>query len=169
MYINKWFFKDFRAEIRDLGYVKQIPFMSFSDLKNNDYELIGRVLDRIHYNRELLLSIGQKQAPFGATVSPDNDKELNILLNSCAYSFILNKDITENHYLLKSVLATVIPICNINNCMINKLGLKTFATQPDYENIISKLCEIKSAQHVYNRRIRLLSWKYFLQIKKWDK
>jgi len=168
MNISKWFFKDFKQDIRNLCYLKQIPFICFSDEKDINYDLIGEILDKVQLNRELLVSIGKKQAPFGMTVSPD-DKTLNILLNSSIYSIIFTKDIEETDYLLRSVLAGVIPICNMNHPYYKKLGLKNFATLMDFENIIDKLCFIKYNQVIFNRRISLLSWKYRLQYNKWNK
>ncbi len=168
MIINKWFFCDFKKDISNLVYLRTLPFITFSDLKNVNYDLIGKILDTIHLDRKLLISIGKTQAPFGMTVDLQG-KQLNVLLNSAVYSFVLTDKMSETPFLLESVLGGVIPICNLNHVFIKRLGLQSFATLPDYDNVLDKLCEIKYHQHIYNYRIALLSWNYRNQWKKWNK
>lgn len=164
--VNKWFFKNFRADIRNLYFLKQIPFITFSDLSNPRYDIIEKILDKVNLDKKLLVSVGEKQAPFGMTVNPEGE-QLNLLLNSATYSFVLTDRIEETDYLLKSVLAGIIPICSNKHVFIKRLGLKGFATNIDFPSILDKLCEIKYYQNISNRKIALLSWKYRNQLTKW--
>ncbi len=115
-----------------------------------------------------MVSLGKTQAPFGTTVDIEG-KDLNELLNSAKYAFILTKDIKETDYLLMSVLAEVIPICNINHTYIKKLGLKNFATLPDEHNVLDLLTKMKICNKIYTYRISLKSWQFRNQWKKWNK
>ena len=169
MNISKWFFVNFKSNLRNFNYLKQIPFCTWSDIKSTNYDLIAKILEKIDLDKKLLVSIGQTQAPYGITINPDNDKVLGQLLNSCQYSFVFTDKSDETDYLLKTVLCGVIPICNFNHTHIKRLGLSSFATRTDYENILSKLCEIKFNQHIFNYHVNLLAWKYSQQTKKWPK
>lgn len=164
--ISKWFFKDIDAEIYNLYYSKTIPFVCWSDLESTNYDIIGHILDRINLNKSLLVSVGKTQAPFGVTIDAKGD-DVNKLLNSCKYSFIMTDKIAETDYLLKCVLANITPIVNLNHCMIKQLGLSSYATLNDYENILDKLCEIKINKHIFDYKTALLSWKYNRQLNKW--
>lgn len=167
--ISKYFFKDLDNSISNLYYTKGLPFLAWSDLKSTNYDIIGRILDRINLNKSLLVSVGKTQAPFGMTVNPDNGTDLNKLLNSCKYSFVMTDKMAETDYILKCVLANITPICNLNHIFIKHLGLKSFATLNDFDNILDKLCEIKIKSHIFNYKTALLSWKYNRQLNKWHK
>ena len=167
--INKWFFYNFKNDLQNLRYLKQLPFITFSDIQNPRYDIIEKIFDKINYNKELLVSIGENKAPFGITINPTNDKELEQLLNSAKYAFVLTDRADERDYLLKCVLCGVMPICDQNQRSIKKLGLKSFATVVSYENCLDLLCKIKYYNHIYDYRINLLAWKYRLQLKKWNK
>ena len=169
MNISKWFFVNFKSNLRNFNYLKQIPFCTWSDIKSTNYDLIAKILEKIDLDKKLLVSIGQTQAPYGITINPDNDKVLGQLLNSCQYSFVFTSRSDETDYLLKTVLCGVIPICNLNHVFISKLGLKSFATLMDLENLVDKLVEIKYNQHIFKHRVSLLSWNYGQQLKKWNK
>lgn len=169
MNINKWFFKDFTQDISNLRFLRTIPFCTFSDLKDNNYDLIAKLLDKINLDKNTLISIGIHQAPFGFTINPEDDRDLNVLLNSCKYSFIFTKRQDETNYLLKLILAGVIPICDSSHIFCKRLGLMSFATDcRRYERVLDKMCEIKYHQHIFNYRIALLSWKARNQWKKWQ-
>lgn len=165
--ISKWFFKDFKENISNLYYSKQLPFLCYSDI-STDYSIIGAILDRINLNKSLLVSVGKTQAPFGVTINASGD-DLNKLLNSCQYCFIMTDKIEDTNYLLKTVLANIIPICNKNHIFINQLGLKDFACGNSYKEIINKLINIRQNQKIYDFKISLFSWKYNQQLKKWHK
>lgn len=165
--ISKYFFKDLDNSISNLYYTKGLPFLAWSDLKSTNYDIIGRILDRINLNKSLLVSVGKTQAPFGMTVNPDNGPDLNKLLNSCKYSFVMTDKMAETDYILKCVLANITPIVNLNHCMIKRLGLLSYATLNDEHNILDKLCEIKLNQHIFNYKTALLSWKYNRNLNKW--
>ncbi len=167
--ISKWFFKDFKYDLKNLIYLKQIPFLCWSDLDNPKYEIIEKVLDRIGINKDLLISVGQNQAPFGMTVNFETDKELEQLLNSATYIFCLTDKQKDTDFLIKSVMCGVIPICDKNHTFIKGLGLERFSCEPDYKNVLDLMYNIKYYQKINDYKIALLSWKYRNQWKKWNK
>ncbi len=169
MIINKWFFQYFKSDIKNLNFIKTIPFITWSDLQNPRYELIESVLKKIGYNKDLLISVGQKPAPFGITILPENDDIYNELLNSCNLSFVFAETGKENDYLLKSVLAGVMPICDINHISIKRLGLTSFAATPDVDSIENKLNEILDKKHIFQYRIWKLSQQYRRKYLRWNK
>lgn len=166
MKLNKWCFYDFKEEICNYNYVKTIPFCTFSESSFQDYRLIGDVLDSIYYDRDKLVVIGDQSPPFGYHVVTDNDKDKNILLNSCQFGFALSPSIKDTNIIIRCVLAGVIPICNEDHPYVKQLGLKSFSVDLDKQNIIDKLYEIKYNQHIYHHKIYQLSWKYHNRIKK---
>jgi hypothetical protein len=143
--------------------------MCYSDLDSTRYDIIGKVLDTINLDRNLLLSIGDKKAPFGITVNFKDDETLNTLLNSCKYGFVMTDKIEETNYILQTVLAGIIPICNMNHIFLKKLGLESMGTNNDFHNLIDKLGYIKYHNKIFERKISLLSWKYRNNYKKWRK
>lgn len=168
MRINRWLFKDFKENIQNYNYIKTIEFCTFSDLKNPNYELIGKVLDKMSYNKDIFISIGNTKAPFGVTINPQNNKEMNNLLNSCRFSFVLTKDILETKYLIRSVLAGIYPICNLNHVFVKQLGLLKYATLPDEENILYQIGEILDKKHIFHYDIYHKGYKYFKLINRWN-
>ena len=165
--LNKWAFKGFNRNVRNFNYLKTLPFCTFSDQKNPNYDLIEQILDYIKFDKNKFINIGQKQAPFGVTVYPSDEKQYESLLNSCQFSFVFTSDITETHFLIQSVLAGIVPICNFNHLYIKALGLQRYATRPDLLNVLDKLSEIMYYQHIYHYKTYWLSWKYNNQIQKW--
>lgn len=165
---NQWLFKGFHKEIRNFNYLKSLPFCTFSDLKDPKYELIGNILDEIKFDRNKFINIGQSPGPFGINVNVSDTKQYESLLNSCQFSFIFTTDITETHYLIQSVLAGVIPICNANHCFIKRLGLQSYATLPDRFNVLDKFGEIMYYKHIYHYRTYKLGWQYWNKIQKWQ-
>lgn len=169
MRISKWFFKDFSRDISNLYFRKTLDFLAYSDLESTNYEVIGKILDTIGFDKNTLVSLGKKQSPFGVTVDIEDDETLNILLNSCRYAFVMTPKMDETNYILQTVLAGIIPICNLNHIYIKKLHLCQFATLNDYDNILDKLCEIRYNQKISEYKVSLLSWKYKNKLKKWNK
>ena len=160
MRINKHFFQNLDINTYSGCFVKTIPFCTFSDLKDPQYELIEKILNKIQYNKDLLISIGKKKAPFGVTVFPDDKKTLLDLYNSCQFSFVFTRDISETQYLLKSVLAGIIPICNEDHLYIKKLGLSRYSTDITLFDIVDTLSHIKNNPMFETLKINQLSWRY---------
>lgn len=167
MIINKWFFQGFKESVKNEFFHKTIPFCAFSDLDYPQYDLIESFMDSIGYNKDLVLSIGETKAPFGHTLYPDNPSDMNTLLNSCEVSFVFSNKIRDTNYLLKSVLAGIIPICNSEHLYVKKLGLERFSIIPNLENLHEKMSFIKKKSYINSYYIWSLSQKYLRQCKKW--
>lgn len=169
MRINKFIFKDFKEDIVNYNYIKTIPFVTFSDLENPQYDIIEESLNILGYDLDQLVIIGEKPSPFGFKVNPINNKDINELLNSCQFSFVLTDKTNEVNYLIKSVLAGIVPICNINHPLVKNLGLKSYSTYLQENNIVDLIRKHIYNWHIIRYRTYWLSWKYHNQIKKWIK
>lgn len=167
--INKWIFKDFKEDIQNYNFQKTLPFCTFSSIKNIDYDLIGEVLDFLKYDRDKFISIGNIQAPFGITIEPENNHVLNQLLNSIEFSFVLTKDISEINYIIKSILAGIIPICHKDLLYLKQMGLQEYSVYPFKNNIVDKILYMMYHKNSYHYNTYWLSWKYNNQIKKWNR
>lgn len=168
MSVNKWCFHNFHEDVRNFNYMKSIPFCTFSDVSTeNDYKLIASILDYIHYDQNKFISIGPTVSSFGISLNPDNVKDINFLLNSCQFSFVLSSDIKDTNFLIKSILSGIIPICNIKHPFIKQMGLSSYAVDVSKQNILDKLTEIMYYPHIYHNRTYRLSWQYYNKIQKW--
>lgn len=166
MRINKWCFSNFDKDICNFNYIKSLPFCIFSDSSDPNYPLVGNVLDSICYDRDKLVVIGEQSPPFGYHLHIDDNKVYNALLNSCQFSFVLSPLIEDTPYLIQSILAGIIPICNEEHPYIKQLGLSSYAVDVQKENILDKLVEIKYNQHIFHHKTYWLSWKYYNAVKK---
>ena len=164
--ISKYFFSNFNEPIQNFHFYKTIPFCTFSDLEDPKYDLIERILDKLSYNKETFVSIGNKTAPFGITVNPTNTKDLETLLNSCQFSFCLTEKTGETDYILRSVLGGIWPICFYKHPYIKKIGLIRYAVGLDYNEIVSKIKDCVDKRVINDYYIWCLSKKYHRQCQK---
>ncbi len=169
MIINKWYFQKFKEDIQNQNFLKTLPFVTFSDLQNPRYDLLAGVLEKVDFDKDTLISIGQKEAPYGLTLLPPDPKDYNLLLNSCRISFVLTDTMDENDYLIKSVMAGIMPICDKNHISIKRLGLTRYSVEPNLNSIVDKLNEILDNKHIFKYHIWKLSQKYRRQYLKWNK
>ena len=167
MRINKFIFQDFNDNIVNYNYLKSIPFCTFSDNPSQDYNLIKEVLEGIGYDINKLVSIGKKVAPYGVSINPSEIEDKNQLLNSCQFSLVFGYSLKDSEYLITSVLAGIIPICNNQHPFIKQMGLKYFSTSINKTNILDLLRKHMYYQHIVMNKIYWLSWNYHNQIQKW--
>jgi hypothetical protein len=167
MYIKKWLFKDFKEDVVNYNYYKTVPFCTFSDIKNPNYPLIEETLDYMGYNKDTFVSIGKTTAPFGISVNPLNVKSNNELLNSCQMSFIFDESIDSTPFIIKSVLAGIMPIHSEEYMFSKKLGISKYSTVLSPNNIIFKIKEILDKGNIFQYDIYWKSWNYHNQVKKW--
>lgn len=169
MYINKWLFKDFDLKISNFNFQKTIPFCSFSDLDEPNYDLIASSLDILGYDKDMMVFIGQNAPSFGIHINPTDPLQYEQLLNSVQMSFIFDKLHDHKKYIIQSVLAGVMPICNINDTYTKFFGLsKKYGVVLTPQNIAAKVREILDKGRIYQYDIYWKSWNYHQQIKKWQ-
>lgn len=180
--INRHFFsryEHYKYKIKNLRFFKTLEFCTFSDINTpEDYELLRKILSKMDVSESVLISIGSKPPPFGVHFNPEalleKEKEemLSILLNSCRFSFVMNRanwDKTFN-WIVSSVIATCIPILFFNDAVFTKCGVPPlFPISTSEEQICNNINIILKNYKNYEYWIYKLSKKYKRGIDKWIK
>lgn len=162
--INKWLFYNVDDDISNRNFLKTLPFCVFTDQDIN-YDLIEKVLEKAVFNKDLLVGIGSKTPKFGVHVNPLGES-LDTLLNSCRFSLILSSKPSDAYFMVKSVLASVMPICDVRHPFLRQLKLQDFAVEVNVDSIVDKLNDINKNPIDFRIKIDKLSLKYK---KQWNK